>query len=187
MTPSSPHPRTSRSRTWVVALLALFVLAGATLVALYAANLPQASGWDPRERILGYGVYRMPGVSMQPAIAAGAVVFVRAGHYRRHAPKRGELAVYDMRERGSYLGRIVGLPGETIAIVDGTVTIDGQPWAEPHVPRASVVDDYSLSMAPVDVPAGHVFLLGDNRDHSADSRMEGPVSIARLEGRVVTE
>jgi signal peptidase I len=184
---STSDPNNKRSRAGIIALLAIFALVLAALLALYAANLQQASGWDPRERIFGYGMYRMPGISMLPGIAPGTILFTRAGHYRRHAPERGELAIYDTRGRGAYLHRIVGMPGETIAIVDGVVTIDGQPWPEPHVLRAHVVDDYSLSMPPVEMPPDHVFMLGDNRDHSADSRMEGPVSISQLEGRVVSE
>ena len=76
--------------------------------------------------------------------------------------------------------RVIGLPGETIAIHDEQVFIDGEPLAEPYL-RVVTHGFYP----PTRIPDNTIFVMGDNRDRSRDSRMFGPVLLEDLVGRAV--
>lgn len=173
-------------RQWAVRVsLVLAVALPLGLVALYVANPLGARSADPRERILGHGLYRIPGESMAPTLVAGDLVLVRSAHYRRHRPRRGELATFaNPRDAQVFLKRIVGLPGETLSIRGGRLHIDGHALEEPYVLSGNAVAPYSRELPDVRIPEGTYFLLGDNRDNSDDSRFFGPVPLAALEGRV---
>jgi len=76
--------------------------------------------------------------------------------------------------------RVVALPGETIKIRSGKVYIDGEPIEEPWV-EYTATQDYPLTT----VPPLHVFIIGDNRPNSRDSRAFGPVHVDQVEGRAL--
>src|SRR5688500_12083503 len=114
-------------------------------------------------------------------------------------PARGEIVVFHSPTDGTRLvKRIVGLPGDLIAMRDNTLRINGQPAT--YVATGSQTFDEVLagrhhpvlmtphvdalrSFGPVTVPAGHYFVLGDNRDQSADSRFIGPIPRDNIVGR----
>ena len=79
--------------------------------------------------------------------------------------------------------RVVGLPGETIEGRDGVVRIDGAPLVEPYLPAGIVTSDFG----PVLVPPDHVFVMGDNRGNSHDSRFPdiGPIPVETIVGRAI--
>jgi signal peptidase I len=174
------------ARRWIVRILAVAaVVLPVTIIALYFLNPFGARSADPRERILGYGVYRVPADSMAPTITRGDILFVRAGYYRTHSPQRGEVATAAAPGiDGPVVKRIVGLPGEMIAILDGRVFVDGKELPELYVSEEARVTPYSQAFPPARVPDSHYFLLGDNRDNSSDSRVWGPVPRSNLHGRV---
>jgi signal peptidase I len=76
--------------------------------------------------------------------------------------------------------RVVALPGETIEIRNGQVYIDGETVEEPWVEYSATHD-----FAPTTVPPLHVFIIGDNRPNSRDSRTFGPVHVDQIEGRAL--
>lgn len=173
--------RTTIARISVGLALGLPVMA----LVMFLVNPFQAGSMDPRERLLGHGIHRVAGISMEPTLPAGQVVISEAGYYHRHAPTRGELALFRSPEGdGPRLKRIVGLPGETVAIERGVVLIDGQPLHEPYVARDSANADPQFDIAPTPVPADSYYMLGDNRAHSMDSRMWGAIARRELLGRL---
>ena len=104
-------------------------------------------------------------------------------------PQRGDIAVFAWEgEPGLFVFRIVGLPGEEIAIRDKQVYIDGTALAESYVVHGDpeVVARNRDQLAPLRIPPGRVFVMGDNRDRSYDSRFRGTVPIAALRGRAAT-
>jgi signal peptidase I len=176
----------TKARRWIVrTLVVMAVVLPLSLVALYFLNPFGARSSDPRERILGYGIYRIPADSMAPAIVKGQIVFVQAGYYRGHAPRRGDIVTaFSPEIREPILKRVVGLPGETISMSNGRLLIDGRVVSEPYVSPGNNLSEYSLELAPTRIPAGHYYLLGDNRDNSSDSRIWGVLPRGDLLGRL---
>jgi signal peptidase I len=83
----------------------------------------------------------------------------------------------------SYIKRVIGLPGDTIAMEAGTVYVNGEPLFEPYVPE-EFRDRYSR-LAPFKVPPDQYFVLGDHRTSSNDSRNWGPVHRRYIYGKAV--
>jgi signal peptidase I len=120
------------------------------------------------------------GQSMEPTLHTSQRVVVEKVTYRFfHGPRRGDIVVIDMPDQDEMLiKRVIGLPGETIELRGGQVYIDGEPLEEPWG-ASSAGGNY----APKDVPPLHVFVLGDNRGASNDSRNFGPTPIEHILGR----
>ena len=120
------------------------------------------------------------GQSMEPNLHPGQRVIVEKVSYRLHPPHRGDIIVLRLREQGgNYLiKRVVGLPGETMEIRDQHVLINGHALNEPYLDKP-----LQGSMPSRQIPEGYVFVLGDNRGFSNDSRSFGPVSLANVIGR----
>ncbi|MEM7012761.1 MAG: signal peptidase I [Verrucomicrobiota bacterium] len=122
--------------------------------------------------------FRMVGDSMAPTLENRELIFVRKDVYRREDPARQDLVVFrnpDNR-RQAWAKRVVGLPGDTIECRDGRVLINGQ--AEP-------LEQTTPEFDSIVVPKNHIFVLGDNRDRSLDSRQLGPIPIIALIGKVI--
>jgi signal peptidase I len=121
------------------------------------------------------------GPSMKPNLAYDQRVIVEKVTYRLiHGPRRGDVVVVDRPgERTLLVKRVVALPGETVAVWDGQVFINGQPLEEQWVTLRG-----GLDYPPTRVPPRHVFVLGDNREESRDSRFFGPVPIDQINGQV---
>lgn len=120
------------------------------------------------------------GPSMQPGLYKGYRVMIEKMSYRLHLPDRGDIVVADPPgETVSLIKRVMALPRETIEVRDGHVIIDGQSVEEPWVTHFGGPD-----YGPEEVPEGYVFILGDNRQVSRDSRAIGPVALSAIEGRV---
>lgn len=107
------------------------------------------------------------GSSMEPSLREGQRLIVSKVSYRVGEPRRGDIVVfrYPANRRMRFIKRVVGLPGETVAIRDGRVFVDGRALSEGYL-----IDGTFGQFGPAQVPAGHLFVLGDNRANSRDSR-----------------
>jgi signal peptidase I len=126
---------------------------------------------------------RISSSSMAPTLVPGERVLVDkvAAHLGRR--DRGELVVFTGPAGDALvLKRLVGLPGDRVAIRDGRLHVNGRAVPEPYVDRRTVDGVY---YGPVTVPDDHVLLLGDNRGESEDSRAFGPVPTDAVQGRAV--
>ena len=115
--------------------------------------------------------------SMTPQLNSGEVVLCdRIGKYIR-MPERGDIVLFSTDD-GIFIKRIVGMPGETVELVEGHVFINSIPLDE-----CCFFVNYVGDMPPVEVPAGSVFLLGDNREEMYDSRLStvGCIPFARIQ------
>jgi signal peptidase I len=122
---------------------------------------------------------QVQGQSMEPNLHTAQRLVVEKITYRFHGPRRGDIVVIDLPEAGSDLliKRVIGLPGETISSKDGQVFIDGEPLEEPYV-----LNPGGRDIAEQVIPPLHVFVMGDNRRFSNDSRNFGPVPIDQVIG-----
>ena len=109
----------------------------------------------------------VPTSSMENTIMAGDRVIGSRLYYTRHDPERGDIIMFDYPDDPSilYIKRVIGLPGDHIEITGGVVYLNGEPLDEPYL---NVVTEGEWG--PYDVPPGCYFMMGDNRNDSADSR-----------------
>ncbi len=102
-------------------------------------------------------------------------------------PKRGDIIVFIYPEDTSkdFIKRLIAFGGETVEIRDGKILIDGKIVDEPNISRIYYLNrgDYGAEGKPIKVPAGHVFVLGDNTGSSHDSRYWGFVPETNIIGR----
>jgi signal peptidase I len=124
---------------------------------------------------------RVEGQSMEPNLHTDQRLVVEKVSYRFHGPQRFDVVVLRMPSQGDELliKRVVGLPGETVEIRGGHVYINGEQLEEPFTNAETRPGRDSKVL----VPPLHVFVLGDNRNHSNDSRSFGPVPIDNVIGR----
>jgi signal peptidase I len=119
------------------------------------------------------------GPSMQPNLYAGFRVMTEKITYYLHEPQRGDIVVVERPEEGDNLiKRVIGLPGETIEVKAGHTYINGIAIDEPWVS-----DFGGQNQPPTQISDGYVYIMGDNRPVSRDSRAIGPVPIDSIVGR----
>ena len=126
------------------------------------------------------------GSSMDSTLTTGDRVFVNKLSYRLHDPRRGDVVVLHQitgRSERDLIKRVIALPGETIEMTDCDVRIDGRLLLEPYLDPEVVSSTCGGDFDPVTVPDDHVFVMGDNRSGSQDSRAIGPIAEDALVGR----
>ena len=145
--------------------MALQLAVLAALIAAFFVRLPQVSG-----------------LSMEPHIRSGEYVVINTFAYRIGPPRRGDIVAFrhEGDTRGVFIKRVIGVPGDRVRIDRGHVYLNGAELGEPYVGHP---DDRSFP--EIVVPGSAVYVLGDNRAQSEDSRSFGPVSDGRLIGRAV--
>lgn len=179
-----PPARKSRASQQLRGLLEWIVVAvGALAVALLIkAFLLQA--------------FYIPSGSMLETLHVNDRVLVNKLSYRLHDVNRGDLVVFEKPELASgdindLIKRVIALPGETLTLVNGEVFIDGARLDEPYVlgkPSVSERDqipncDNTPAPDRCTVPQGFIFVMGDNRTGSSDSRTFGPIDESLIVGR----
>lgn len=155
----------------------------------------------------------VPGASMEPALQMGDYMLAHRGYYDGRKPQAGDIVLYlKPGSDVTVIQRVVGLPGDRIQVTDGVLLINGEPVGRESIDQATITGEDRKSAfsyfretlpngasyvvadqfgaggvfdnTPVHaVPETHVYILGDNRDNSADSRIIGSVPIKNLEAR----
>ncbi len=126
---------------------------------------------------------RVSSQSMTPTLTAGDHVLVDKLTGRWRAPAVGDVVVFHAPGGGALVvKRVVALAGQTVGLEDGELVVDSTVRHEPQVDVSRIDSTY---FGPVTVPPDAVFVLGDNRAESIDSRTFGPVRVDGLVGRVV--
>ncbi|UCG40126.1 MAG: signal peptidase I [Acidimicrobiia bacterium] len=150
----------------------------------------------------------IPSGSMVPTLEIDDRVLVNKLEYRIQEPRRGDIVVFDspyleesdeptsfrelaaltlaealgIRSGGvpdDFIKRVIAVPGETVEVVDNQVLIDGLPISEPYLPAGVQMPDFG----PVTVAPNELFVMGDNRNSSSDSRVFGPIDQSEVVGR----
>ena len=125
--------------------------------------------------------FLVPSGSMEPTLHGGDHVLVDKLAYRSGPPIRGDLIVFHRPRTGEImLKRVVAVAGDEVGLEDGVLHVNGRARAEPFVDQRRIDSVY---FGPVGVPRGDVFVMGDQRGNSVDSREFGPVPVTRIVGR----
>ncbi len=132
--------------------------------------------------------FAVEGESMLSTLHDGDRVLVNRLSYRLHDPRRGDVVVLQRFDGNAterdLIKRVIGLPGETVEVRDCVVYIDDRQLEETYIDMAiQARDGCGGEQSPVEVPDGSVFVLGDHRGASQDSRVFGPVTEDLLIGR----
>lgn len=150
--------------------------------------------------------FYIPSGSMLPQLQINDRVVVSKTAYHLHDPHRGDIVVFDAPggvpkqseafvrraardvvqsiglsapSTDEYIKRVIGLPGERVEGRDGAVFVDGRQLVEPYLPKGVTTSDF----AAVVIPPGDLWVMGDNRSNSADSRIFGPIRESTVVGR----
>jgi signal peptidase I len=158
----SPKPQRS---TFILALLVCRLTLGGLPIALNNLIEP----------------FIVPSESMTPTLQIGDRLLVFKPPFSPYQPKLGDLVVFNSPEkRGQYfVKRIIGLPGDRIEIRNQKLLRNGQPQIEPYL-----ADPIDYDLAPQQIPADRLFVLGDNRNRSYDSHVWGSLDRRKVIGRV---
>lgn len=168
----SASPPASRSMRWLLEWVAVLAVA---LVLAFGVRTYVAQ------------IYFIPSGSMLPTLQVGDRIVVDKLGFRLFGLHRGEIVVFrrpplEHVDYSDLVKRVIGLPGDTISVVNGRVAIDGAPLAEPWLPKPApptipspLAAAFSLNH-PYTVPPGEYYVMGDNRTDSEDSRYFGPIS-----------
>ena len=126
-------------------------------------------------------LYWIPSPSMEPTLLVDDRVVVSKMSYWSKDPARGDIVVFKFPRdtKVNLIKRIIGLPGETLSVKDNRVYINNEALSEDYVPPQKKVPDFG----PVLIPQGQYFMMGDNRDNSADSRVWGFVTAEQIRGK----
>lgn len=130
-----------------------------------------------------YAQSEVHNVSMQNTLVEGQRLIEDKWSYRFHSPERGDIVIINGPESELRLvKRVIGLPGDVIDIRNGEVYINGEKLVESYTKGQTFAGGFDI---PVTVEPGYLFVLGDNREHSMDSRDLGPIKLGSIEGKAV--
>ncbi|GEL76056.1 signal peptidase I T [Tenuibacillus multivorans] len=107
------------------------------------------------------------GTSMDPTLHNGERVIFNKAIYLLDEPERGDIVIIQHPNK-NYVKRVIGLPNETIQVIDNVLYINGKPTEQPYLPEQQKLE--TGDFGPVEIPTGEYFVMGDNRDISKDSR-----------------
>lgn len=163
--PTSTHSLRNEIRVWSRDLLIAIGLALVIIVFLYQP-------------------VKVEGTSMAPLLSDQERIFINKFVYRFEPIQRGDVVVfwYPLDRTKSFIKRVIGLPGETVEIRQGTLLVNDKVIPEPYVPPQ--YEDLS-DFGPVRVPKASYFVMGDHRISSNDSRVFGSVADRYIYGRAV--
>ena len=124
---------------------------------------------------------RVDGFSMVPTLQDGEYILVSKLSYKTGVPARGDIIVFSLPtdQRQDLIKRVIGLPGETVNIQNGTISINGNMLTETYIAQEPLYNGEWT------VPTGQLFVLGDNRNNSKDSHQWGLLPMENIIGKAI--
>ncbi|HTF27193.1 MAG TPA: signal peptidase I [Flavitalea sp.] len=136
--------------------------------------------------IMGFDRVSMAVPVMEPTIRTGEQLLVDTWIYSSKQPRREDIILHRFAgQKGAYLNRIIGTPGDIVEIRNGTLYINGKSQIEDYVLPANAERAESRQLQRIKVPSNSYFVMGDNRDKSfGDSRFSGMVKLDDIKGKI---
>lgn len=134
-----------------------------------------------------FQAFFIPSASMEPTLHIGDRVLVNKLSYKFGDIERGDLVVFKRPDIAAeeaavvrdLIKRVIALPGETVEARDGAIFINGERLGEDYLPNGTISENLPSQV----VPAGKIWVMGDNRTNSRDSRVLGAIDIDTVHGR----
>jgi signal peptidase I len=130
--------------------------------------------------------FYIPSGSMEPTLQNGDRVLVNKMSYRMHDVNRGDIVVFERPPKATgdpnmhdFIKRVIAVEGETVEARNGRVFIDGKRLEEPYLPDGTE----TTNLPEQDIPQDHIWVMGDNRGSSSDSRVFGAITEESIVGR----
>lgn len=130
-------------------------------------------------RVFLFAPYEVHGESMYPTFKGNERLIVNKWIYDVREPNYGDIVVFHTAEKRDYIKRVIGKTGDKISIKNGEVYRNGEKLEEPYINQERIRKTIPETVVPPD----HLFVMGDNRNHSRDSREIGAISIGEVVGR----
>ncbi len=172
---TAPSVAEERTTAFAKGLLEVFQMLAMAVVISIALNVFVVQVTEVRQR------------SMEPTLLSSDRVLVSKVDYRLHPPQHDDIIVFRpvVETNIPFVKRVIALAGETVDIKDGRVLVNGRPLDEPYVNGRTTERNPQQIHFPLTVPPNSVFVLGDNRPVSGDSREWGAVPDENIIGKVV--
>ena len=142
-------------------------------------------------RIFIFSAIMVDGISMMPTLEDGDKMIANKISYMIGEPKRFDIIVFNANPEEKYIKRVIGLPGDTVEYRDDVLYINGEPQEEPYLEQlkatteGTLTGDFTLEemIGERTIPEGHLFVMGDNRRNSTDSRHIGLIPYEEVIGK----
>ncbi|MCM3078860.1 signal peptidase I [Brevibacillus invocatus] len=167
---TSSRAKKNESWEWIKALVIAILLALLIRTFLFAPFIVQ-------------------GASMETTLHNNEKLVVNKAIYLIQDPKPGEIIVFHADETRDYIKRVIAVAGDRVEVKDDQLLVNGkiveEPYLERKEERAKEQGElrFTHDFPPVEVPEGHLFVMGDNRLNSEDSRVIGPIATSTVVGR----
>lgn len=173
----------SRIRISLIIFLSIIV---ATALVIYLINPYGTATTDPRGRLFGYVSYEMHSQAMMPTLAVGDLIMVSTSAYANSPPEINDVIVFNSPTESNitFVSRFIASEGERVKIVAGKVYVNGNEINQSYIETSSLQRETSIELQETIVPKETMFVLGDNRDNSLDSRYFGGIPTKNLIGKV---
>ncbi|MET3288461.1 signal peptidase I [Brevibacillus fluminis] len=135
-----------------------------------------------------FAPFIVEGESMEATLHNNERLVVNKAIYYLSKPQRGDIIVFHAEADKDYIKRVIGVAGETVEVRDDELFINGKKVDEPYLAKKreeAKAEGLPLTenFGPIQIPPNHIFVMGDNRQNSRDSRMIGPVDLGTVVGR----
>ena len=142
-------------------------------------------------RIFMFSAIMVDGISVMPTLEDGDKMIANKISYVIGEPKRFDIIVFNANPEEKYIKRVIGLPGDTVEYRDDVLYINGEPQEEPYLEQlkatteGTLTGDFTLEEMTGEqtIPEGHLFVMGDNRRNSTDSRHIGLIPYEEVIGK----
>ncbi|SRR6266852_988168 len=169
----------------IIAVLVVAAVLGAAAFVLLENTRALPAFIQP---LVGRRFVHIQGDAMAPTLRAGQIVSVDTKAYGHLPPHRGDIVLFPSPSDASrvFIKRVIAIPGDRLLITNGTVSINGQVISEPYLLEPWVSNNsWPADGQAVTLPANQYFMMGDNRNHSSDSRSLGFVSLQAIQGKLL--